>query len=186
MTPVRPGLPGRSHIPYLQIPMSDSSQRLTISINDQCYWGACLSIAASSAIIDKSWGTLLWAIAIGVLLFLPTLARRAWHREIRGAKVAAIALLAVFFTVIAMAVASITELLTLINAETYPAWLANGHVVLGSTNAESPLFNDMTERICRGRRGPKMILHKAGGEIVIRCDPFSYWPFTRTYVGYEK
>ncbi|MGU4701449.1 hypothetical protein K6L09_32760 [Burkholderia cepacia] len=166
--------------------MSDSSQRLTISINDQCYWGACLSIAASSAIIDKSWGTLLWAIAIGVLLFLPTLARRAWRRDIRGAMVTAIALLAVFFSVIAMAVASVTERLTLINAETYPVWLANGHVALGSTNAESPLFNDMTERICRGRRGPRMILHKAGGEIAIRCDPFSYWPFTRTYVGYEK
>lgn len=186
MTPARPGHPGRSHIPYLQIPMSDGSQRLTISINDQCYWGACLSIAASSSIIDKSWVTLIWTIAIGVLLFLPALARRAWRREMRDAKVAAIALLAVFFTVIAMTGASIAERLTLINAETYPAWLANGHLALGSANTESPLFNDMTDRACRGRRGPRMILHKAGGEIVVRCDPFSYWPFTRTYVGYEK
>ncbi|WP_241295704.1 hypothetical protein [Burkholderia stabilis] len=166
--------------------MSEGSQRLTISINDQCYWGACLSIAASSSIIDKSWVTLIWTIAIGVLLFLPALARRAWRREMRGAKVAAIALLAVFFTVIAMTGASIAERLTLINAETYPAWLANGHLALGSANTESPLFNDMTGRACRGRRGPRMILHKAGGEIVVRCDPFSYWPFTRTYVGYEK
>lgn len=166
--------------------MSESPQRLTISINDQCYWGACLSIAASSSIMDKSWGTLTWTISIGVLLFLPALARRAWRREIRGARVAAIALLAVFFTVIAMAVASVAERLTLINAETYPAWLANGHVTLDGTNAESPLFNDTMDRVCRGRRGPRMILHKAGGEIVVRCDPFSYWPFTRTYVGYEK
>lgn len=186
MTPARPGSPGRSYFLYMQVQMRKSSQPLAISTNDQCYWGVCLSIAASFSIMDKSWGTLASVLVIGVLLFLPVLARRAWRLATRGARITSIALLAVFVTAISIAVASVAERLILINAETYPAWLATGHVALDGGNVEDSIFDDTINRVCRGARGPTMILHKARGEIVIRCDPLSFWPLTRTYVGYEK
>jgi hypothetical protein len=166
--------------------MANTTRPLTISLNDQCYWGFFLALTTSFAISDKSWSDVAWWLSVGLLFFLPTLARRGFHRRTRSSVTAAWLLLAAFVLVIAMAVTSVAERLVFINASTYPAWLASGTVPADSSDKEMPLRQESMDRLCRGIAGPKMLIHKDNGVLLLRCSPFGFWPFTRTYITHAK
>ncbi|MFP3637651.1 hypothetical protein [Paraburkholderia sp. SIMBA_054] len=160
--------------------MLNAFKKPEIGFPQQICAGLYLSMGAFLAIESKSWSPFFGAVLFGLFMSMPSISlatiRRGGHWRSAGIAVAIL-----FGSLLLWACAGVAERLYFLHGDTYPAWLSNGD--LGSVKAAENIYGQV-EHLC-GHSGPRMIDYKSHGQIVLRCDPSAFWPFTRTYVGHQ-
>lgn len=150
---------------------------MDLTKTEQIAIGLWLSLAAVISIESHTLnGIGLWSL-MGAVLIGPGIAARYLklpNRSRIGTKLAGLALILALGCV-ALAVFTGVERLLLVNADSYPRWMATG-VLPGKVTGEQ--VGDLHKTSCKGE--PIEILRKSDG-YVLRCG--LWWPGSHTYLA---
>ncbi len=149
---------------------------MNLKTSEQLAVGLWAAAATFIGITSRSAAAALPVLALGALVCAPMLAGHGLRSQRPPVRWLARAVIGAALAVIAVGVLGTIERVYLVNADTYPRWLASGE--LGDVNNAELLR--LRETACKA--APIEIFQKRG-HFVMRCGFAWYEPSTKTYIA---